>query len=107
MSETLRRVLELVKDQEVKISVHGYDEMAEDGMMVRESLKGVSDVVIVEDYSEYPAGPCVLVLQKDREDKPVHVVSGIPKRASSPAVVVTAYRPDPKLWSSDFMRRNP
>ena len=105
MSMTFDRVGALVTRGEVRVSDHGYDEMADDDILVRDVLAGVNEGVVVEDYPAYPKGPCVLVLQRDFEQQPIHVVWGIPKGLSSPAVVVTAYRPNPAIWSEDFMRR--
>jgi len=36
MSDTLRRIADLVQGGEVRISAHGYDEMAEDGILAGE-----------------------------------------------------------------------
>ena len=79
MSETLLRIVDLVQDGEVRISAHGYDEIAEDGILAGEVIDGVEAAVVIEEYPTYPKGPCVLV--------------------------VTAYRPDPARWTEDFLRR--
>jgi hypothetical protein len=78
-SVTYEKVRELVAREAVKISSHGYDELAADGIMVTEAIAGA----------------------------PVHVVWGIPKGKMEPAVLITAYRPDPKLWENDFLTRRP
>ncbi|MER3457486.1 MAG: hypothetical protein C4309_01465 [Chloroflexota bacterium] len=102
MSEIFQRILGLIARGEVRISAYGYDQMADEGIRVKDIIAGVSNAVVVEDYPAYAKGPCVLVLQKDENGKPIHVLWDIPKGASSPTVVVTAYRPDPDRWSSDY-----
>ena len=47
----------------------------------------------------------LLVLQHDGMNQPIHVVWGIPAGKDSPAVVVTAYRPDPTKWDETWQRR--
>jgi len=105
MSQTLQLVIALVERQEVLISEHGYDELAAADLLIKDLIAGISDAVVVEDYPDYHKGPCVLVLQRDQQGKPIHVVWGIPKHATAPAVVVTAYRPDAARWTADFLRR--
>ena len=105
MSAFLHRIRQLVSDSKVRISEHGYDELAADGIRIRDVFEGLADAKTVEEYLEYPKGPCILVLETGSDGRPIHVVWGIPHGSDEPAVLVTAYRPGPDRWTEDLMRR--
>jgi Domain of unknown function (DUF4258) len=105
MSETLRRVQTLVLAGDYLISDHGYDELAKDGILPGDALDGIAAAIVIEDYPDRVRGPSVLTLQRDANDRPIHVLWGIPAGQRHPAVLVTAYRPDPELWDSDLKKR--
>jgi len=105
LSAFVEKVRALILAGDVRISEHGYDELAEDGLSAREVLGGVPEAILVEEYPNFPKGPCALFLQKDLMGTPVHVVWGIPKGHDKPVVLVTAYRPDPARWDETFTRR--
>ena len=130
MIETWDKIKLLIAEGNIKISEHGYDELAADDLNVREIVAGTPNgsiipnwkaspnsrdytimvetiklESIIEEYPEYPKGPCVLILLRDKKGYPVHAVWGVPFGTGSPAVLVTAYRPDPERWEDDFIRR--
>jgi hypothetical protein len=106
MSETLRRVQTLVLAGDVHVSEHGFAELREDDILIEDVVAGIATAVVVEDYPARGRGPSILALQYDTNGRPIHVVWALPANRRSPAVIVTAYRPDPKLWDNDFKRRS-
>jgi hypothetical protein len=104
MSDTFRKVKSLVAEGDFLISAHGYDELAADDIFLSDILDSIEGGVVIEDYPSFARGPCVLVLQRKGRNT-VHVVWGIASGSERPAVLITAYRPDPARWSSDFTQR--
>lgn len=104
-SEILDKVRLLASHGNVLISSHGFDELTSDNITVAEAIEGVATAVAIEDYPAYYKGPCVLVLQQDSRSLPIHAVWGMPKGLPEPAVLITAYRPDPALWEDNFRKR--
>ena len=100
MSETLHRVQALALSGEVEVSRHGLQDI-----LLEDAVGSIGDAEPVEDYPDFHKGPSVLALQRDGSGRPIHVLWGMARGTTTPAVLVTAYRPDPRQWSEDFMRR--
>jgi hypothetical protein len=105
MSETLRRVQALVLRGEYIVSRHGFRELAADDIVAEDAISGAAFAIAVEDYPDSRKEPSVLVLERDRNGRPIHVMWGVPRSAGTPAILVTAYRPAPERWAADFMKR--
>ncbi len=79
--------------------------MAADDIEVRDVVVGVATAVAIEEYPEYEKGPCVLVLERDLLEQPIHALWGIRANQQSPAVLITAYRPNPQKWDETWLKR--
>ena len=104
-SDIWNDVVRLISEETFKFSAHALDELIADGILIGDIVAGVTEAQVVEEYPEYCNVPCVLVLHTDSEGGPIHALWGIPRGATSPAVLITAYRPDPGKWTEDFSRR--
>lgn len=56
MSDTLNQVQELVAQQSILISDHGYEELASDDIFVQDVIEGVVGALVVDDYPDYTRG---------------------------------------------------
>ena len=62
VSNTFNRIRVLISEGNVRISEHGYDELAAERLLARELVEGVETAELIEDYPTYSKGPCVLLL---------------------------------------------
>lgn len=104
-SETFDKIVELVGEGNYKISTHALGELIEDELTADDVVNNIGDAELLEDYPDFPKGRSILLMHAREGDVPVHTVWGIPKGHDSPAVLITAYVPDPARWSEDFRER--
>ncbi len=105
MESLIETIQSLARSGNILVSDHGYDELANDDISANAVVAGLERAVVIKEYREYRKGPCILVLERDGADTPIHAVWGIPRGETEPAVLITAYRPNPAIWESDFLRR--
>lgn len=105
MSVTIDLVKACLAAGQVRISRHGGQELDDDRIAVDDVPDSAPGATAVEDHPAAQRGPSVLALHRPRDGRPIHVVWAFYKDNVSPAGLVTAYRPDPAMWSTDFMRR--
>ena len=105
MNAFLNQVRLLVATGKFEITGHALSELNNDNLLVQDIISGVSGAIVVETYPDYHKGPSMLVLQRDSDGGPVHALWGTAKGTEAPVYLVTAYRPDPTRWSTDFLKR--
>jgi hypothetical protein len=106
MSDTSAKIIALVRADDWRASDHAVLRMEEHAIIATDLVDSIASAEVIEDYPIYHAGPCSLLLQSDR-DGPVHVLWGLKLGTDRPAVIITAYRPNPKQWHDDNRTRKP
>jgi len=53
VSETFDKIIKLIDKGEVRISNHGYDELAEDGLLVKDVMIGIKKGIIFTSSVSY------------------------------------------------------
>lgn len=99
----LDRLRALIKARRYRLTLHAEQERDADEITIGEIEQAFSGprAEVIEDYPDDPRGPSVLVLGWTEADVPLHAVWSIHENT---AVLITIYRPDPKLWT-DWRKR--
>ncbi len=69
MGQILERVKSLAEAGEIRVSRHGFRELAADDIVLDEVILGIPAAVQVEEYAEFAKGPAVLVMAARYPDK--------------------------------------
>ncbi len=69
-----QKIIRLTREGHIRVSEHGYDELADDKLSAREIVAGLATSELLEDYASFAKGHCALFLQHDAQGNPVHVV---------------------------------
>jgi hypothetical protein len=104
MSKTFEAVKDAVRRDAVLVSRHAVQELEADLLLLDTVLTATPSGELVEDYPDDPRGASCLIAFLLEEDLWVHTVWGWDER-SGLAILITAYRPDPSRWESDFKTR--
>lgn len=95
----LERLRELIKAGRYRVTLHAEQEREADQILTSEIEEAFTDpqCVILEDYPEDLRGHSALVLGFTKKREPLHGVWSIHEKT---AILVTIYRPDPRLWTN-------
>ena len=104
MLSLFEKIHDLIVAGDWRASTHALQRLEEHGILPSELADRISGGSPIEDYPDYHLGPCILILQEDRLG-PLHCLWGLQLGTDRPAVLVTAYRPDPARWESDNRTR--
>ena len=91
--------------EDLLVTSHAADELTDDRIDLDELLGSMATARVVESDRDDPRGPNVLLLHETGTGRLLHAVWGIPAGEPGPAVLITAYEPDPTRWDPGFVHR--
>ena len=91
----LERILKQVRDQNVRLTQHALQEMAEEDFTLDEIVEAIASGQILEDYPRHRRGACCLVNGLTATGRPVHVVC---TTARPTLIIITVYEPTLPKW---------
>ena len=98
-------IIDSIKNDKIRITEHADEEAQSDNLSYEDIFTSVLNGEIIETYPMDKPFPSVLIFGKNFKNEPIHSVWGYNKE-NEWSVLITVYRPDPKLWI-DWKKRRP
>ena len=102
----LKAALEQIRAQadveNIRITQHAQQEMAEEDVAFDEVLEGIATGQILENYPEHRRGACCLLNGLTKKARPLHIVCTTTRPV---LIIITVYEPKPPKWTTPTQRR--
>ncbi len=103
LGTVLERIRAQAVTENIRITQHAQQEMAEENITLDEVLEAVFKGDILENYPSHRRGACCLVSGLTRDGRPLHIVC---TTARSVLIIITVYEPKPPKWVTPTQRRH-
>ncbi len=98
----LERIRSQVAKENIRVTQHAQQEMAEEDITLDETLQAIATGQILENYPEHRRGACCLLNGTTEHGSPLHIVC----TTELPVlIVITVYEPKPPRWTTPSQRR--
>ncbi len=97
-------ILNAIQSNKLRISDHADEETLADKLTYDEIFYSVIHGEIIEFYPDDKPYPSCLIFGESLNSHPIHSVWAYNKKTQG-AVLITVYRPDPKLWTNYRTRK--
>jgi hypothetical protein len=101
-AELLRWIRNQASAENILITQHARQEMADENVTFDDVLQAVVQGTILENYPRHRRGPCCLLGGTTQQGRPLHVVC---TTTGSVLILITVYEPTPPKWITPTQRR--
>lgn len=98
----LKRIRIQAEAEDLRVTQHAQQEMAEENITLDEVLEAIAAVTILENYPEHQRGACCLLNGLTKDNCFLHIVC---TTARPILIIITVYEPKPPKWVTPTRRR--
>ena len=102
LKATLEQIRAQADIENIRITQHAQQEMAEEDITLDEVLEAIFTGQILENYPEHRRGACCLINGVTKKGRPLHIVC---TTARPVLIIITVYEAKPPKWATPTQRR--